>query len=297
MNNSQILGKITEAKSVYDYSSYPNSNNLLSATGLNSIREIVRILRGTELFKTEISQIKKSQWYDGQRDSKNISQNENNAIINLYRALDVGERLFSDLIDKYAIKEDHTINIYLPKKYTFGDLQNLSNDFKKAIEIPSTEVGGTAEVASAHPGSIWFEVIIGSSAAVALIGRIVSVATKANIEIQKGKILSQYARELELKNDVLDNMLDKQKKVINKIVEDNAHETIDSLGGESDTQSLNRMKLAIESMIKILQKGIKVLPSAKEDEIVKNLFPTYQDDNNLLQEEIMKLSSPNESDG
>jgi len=200
-----------------------------------------------------------------------------------------------DIIQKGNRNLSNIINVIIPSPFSFGDLQNISNEFKKAIEIPAAEVGGTVEVRSAQPGSVLLEVLLGTSAAVVIIGRIVKIATKANIEIKKAKIFNNYAENIKINNEMQQGIVDAQKIMIDKILSEGAVDIEKGLDLDEDIQRVGRLKHAIETMSKLMSRGVKILPSPKESPEIKELFASQEEDSNLLFEvEMKELEAPNE---
>jgi len=295
MSLVEVYELIQESINSYVYKSTTDDYQRYSATGLKSIRRIIKNLEEADLFKEVVRSLKSQSWFKGGANISIITSEENTSIVKLLDSLVDGGNIVLDIIQKGNRNLSNIINVIIPSPFSFGDLQNISNEFKKAIEIPAAEVGGTVEVRSAQPGSVLLEVLLGTSAAVVIIGRIVKIATKANIEIKKAKIFNNYAENIKINNEMQQGIVDAQKIMIDKILSEGAVDIEKGLDLDEDIQRVGRLKHAIETMSKLMSRGVKILPSPKESPEIKELFASQEEDSNLLFEvEMKELEAPNE---
>jgi hypothetical protein len=198
MNPLEIVNQLEIARSLFNYESKAHSNyQNYSVSGLTNLRKSVKVLDKTNLFQDKINRLKNSSWYSGFENQTDISSSENTAINYFINFIETASQGINEYINlKSTTDEEFVLNIYLPSQYTFSDFESLSSDLKKGIELPCLDIGGSSRIISAEPGSIWLVVAFTTSAAIALIGKIIKIATRANIEIQKGKIFANYAQSL-----------------------------------------------------------------------------------------------------
>ncbi|WP_108247309.1 hypothetical protein [Muricauda brasiliensis] len=297
MNSVEIIKQLEIAKNLFTFESKAHSDyTKYSVSGLTNLRKSVKELDKTKLFQNQIDRLKNSSWFSGFEDQLNISSTENSQITQFIDFIRTASQGINEYINlKSETNEEFVLNIYLPNQYTFSDFESLSKDLKKAIELPALDVGGSSRIISAEPGSIWLIVAFTTSAAISIIGKIIRIATKANIEIQKGKIFANYAKSLKLSNEMNQTILEAQKKLIDEIIEKEIEEAKKDIDTSNDITKVGRLKLAVTTISELLRKEIKFLPSPKMGaEIVEN-FPD-EEKSSLLEKEIIKLISPNQTE-
>jgi len=294
MNSGKIIKQLEIAKSLFTYESKVHSDfTKYSASGLTNLRNSLKELDKTNLFQNQIKGLKSLSWFSGFEDQKNVSNSENTQITNFISFIKIASQGINEYIDLNSkSNEGFILNIYLPSQYTFSEFESLSNDLKKGIELPALDVGGSSTIISAEPGSIWLVVAFTTSAAISIVGKIIRIATKANIEIQKGKIFANYAKSLKLSNEMNQTILEAQKKLIDEIIEKEIEEAKKDIDTSDDITKVGRLKLAVTTISELLRKEIKFLPSPKmASDIVEN-FPD-EENSSLIEKEMIKLISPN----
>lgn len=293
MNSTEIKEQIEKVFKLLTYQSKAFSDyERYSASGLTNLRKAIVELEKTKLFQERVEVLKSSTWYPDFADQMSISKTENNQISSFINFISVASQGIKEYIQLTShTTDEYVLHIYLPNRYSFSDLESLSNDLKKCIELPALDVGGSATIISAQPGSIWLVVAFATSAAVTIIGKIVSIATKANIEIQKGKIFANYAQNLNLSNEMTKTILDAQKKLIEEIIAKEIDEAKKDLDVTTDITKVERLKLAVTKMSELLRKDIKFLPAPKMELSIMDSFPK-SDEIDSVEKELKKLASP-----
>lgn len=187
------------------------------------------------------------------------------------------------------LPEEDTIHVKLPELNTIDDLTDILKDLKRAVEIPSLEVGGQAKIVSFERGSIWIQIFVGATIAVRLIGKLVKIATDANIELKKGQVFGQYINNLKLKNEVLEMIKKAQEEQLKSLIQQGASEIDDSEFDDTNNERVERLKLAIRSMSDLLNKGAEFLPSSKSSDEIKNIFPDTSEEIKMIEENVKSL--------
>tara|TARA_A100000171_G_C2098934_1_gene128610 strand:- start:143 stop:1048 length:906 start_codon:yes stop_codon:yes gene_type:complete len=295
MNSLEIIKQLEIAKNLFNYDSKVHSDyKKYSVSGLTNLRKAIKEIDKTNLFQEKIQSLKNSSWFSGFEDQTDIVNFENKEIADFISFIQTASQGVIEYINlKSKIDEDFILNIYLPNQYSFSDFESLSNDLKKGIELPSLDVGGSSKIVSAEPGSIWLVVAFTTSAAIAIVGKIIKIATKANIEIQKGKIFANYAQSLKLSNEMNQTILEAQKKLVDEIIDKEIEEAKKDLDTSDDITKVNRLKLAVKTISELLRREIKFLPSHKMGIDVMENFPD-EENSSLIEKEIIKLISPNQ---
>lgn len=295
MNSLGIVKQLEIAKNLFTYASKAQSDyTKYSVSGLTNLRKAIKELDKTNLFQGKIRRLKNSSWFSGYEDQTIIVNTENTEITNFISFIKTASEGIKEYINfKSKTDEEFILNIYLPNQYTFSDFESLSNDLKKGIELPSLDVGGSSKIVSAEPGSIWLVVAFTTSAAIAIVGKIIKIATRANIEIQKGKIFANYAQSLKLSNEMNQTILDAQKKLIDEIIDKEIEEAKKDLDTSDDITKVNRLKLAVKTISELLRREIKFLPSPKLGVDIMENFPD-EENSDLIEKEMIKLLTPNQ---
>jgi hypothetical protein len=295
MNSIEIIKQLEIAKSLFTFESKAHKDYTnYSVSGLTNLRKSIKELDKTKLFKNRINTLKNSSWFSGFEDQTDISSKENSQITQFIDFTKTASQGINEYISlKSEINEEFVLNIYLPNQYTFSDFESLSNDLKKGIELPSLDVGGSSKIVSAEPGSIWLVVAFTTSAAIGIVGKIIKIATKANIEIQKGKIFANYAQSLKLSNEMNQTILEAQKKLVDEIIDKEIEEAKKDIDTSDDITKVSRLKLAVKTISELLRREIKFLPSPKMGIDIMENFPD-EENSSLLEKEMIKLLSPNQ---
>lgn len=295
MNSLEIIKQFEIAKSLFTYTSKAQSDYAnYSVSGLTNLRKSINELDKTNLFQDKILRLKHSSWFSGFEDQTIIINTENTTINNFISFIQTASLGISEYVNlKSKTDEDFVLNIYLPSQYTFSDFESLSNDLKKGIELPSLDVGGSSKIISAEPGSIWLVVAFTTSAAITMVGKIIKIATKANIEIQKGKIFANYAQSLKLSNEMNQTILEAQKKLVNEIIDKEIEEAKKDIDTSDDITKVSRLKLAVKTISELLRREIKFLPSPKMGIGIVENFPD-EENSSLIEKEMIKLLSQNQ---
>ena len=294
MNSLEIIKQLEIAKSLFTYDSKMQKSYDYSVSGLTNLRKAINEIEKTNLFQDNIQVLKKSNWFSGFEDQTDIERFEDTKIKNFISFIQTASQGVKEFINlKSKIDEDFILNIYLPNQYSFSDFESLSNDLKKGIELPAIDVGGSSKIVSAEPGSIWLVVAFTTSAAIAIVGKIIKIATKANIEIQKGKIFANYAQSLKLSNEMNQTILEAQKKLVDEIIDKEIEGAKKGIDTSDDITKVNRLKLAVKTISELLRREIKFLPSPKMGIDIMENFPD-EENSSLIEKEIIKLISSNQ---
>lgn len=262
-------------------------------TNLESFRQSINKLSSISIFRSEINKIKATKLYNDSRDVLYIGSEEDDIIsttsAQLFNQIN-GVILFINEMTKD--EEEHLIYIKLPEFSSIDDfILNLS-EVKKAVEIPSLEIGGEAKILNCEPGSIWITILLGSALAVKLIGKLVKIATDANLEIQKAKIFKNYAEGLKLNNEFLNQLKSSHEELLKSLIQEGAQNISDTEFDAPDNERVGRMKLAIKSISNLLTKGAQFLPSFKSSEEIKELYPKPEEETQAIENNVKSLIKP-----
>jgi len=261
-------------------------------TDLIKLREQITILENLEFLTPEIDALKKTSLFGSYSDEQYFSSREDSIISININKIKIGI--------EYLLRYDNQIEtpqngllIKLPEIQTFDDFAKISNELKKAVEIPVIDqnTGGYVKIGTAESGSIWLIISVGTITAVNLIGAICWSAAVIRKKKAEAKIFEEHARTLGLKNESLQTVIDAQKIQLKNIIEAEAEEIAKEHYNVNDPEVINRLKLSLNTVNDLIDRGTKILPSSDNKETLKS-FPDYSN-LNLIESGIKKLQNEN----
>lgn len=265
-------------------------SSLYRFTNLEEFRKSIQNLSDISFLMPELKKVKATSLYRDNRDELMVSNKENNIIEDSSTLISnqiVGVVKFIDELTKDD--QEHLIYIRLPEFSSIDEFISTLSEVKKAVEIPSLEIGGEAKILNCESGSIWVTILLGSLVSVRLIGKLVKIATDANLEIQKANIFKNYAGNLKLQNDILEQFKEAQDELLKNLIGKGAKEISDNEFQDKDNERIERLKLAIKSISSLLEKGAKFLPSFKSSDEIKQLYPKPEDEIDMIEQNVKSL--------
>ncbi|WP_129020028.1 hypothetical protein [Edaphocola flava] len=265
-----ILGKL-DWKTEQLHGSPPS----LKFSGLSNLRILVNEVDSLGLFDTIVDVIKQSAIFTSSNDQMNIQQSEGNTLIYNLNQLKLLLANFLNLLLKTVPEESvDSINIKLPPVNDFDELSKVSRDIHIALSqiVYNEEVGGHTKIVSVENGSIWLNVLIGTTA-VSIIASVVWSAAVIYKKIQEGRLLEQQIKSLKVKNESLDDILKAQKAQTEIMIQAEAeHIQTENFSGNVP-ENIERIKNSISIFANLIEKGAEIHPALVAPENVSNLFP------------------------
>lgn len=259
---------------LYIISEYDYNIGKSVAKNLNQLRNTIINLEGIEIIENEINNLMQTSIFKTRKNEEEISFSEDTYIKENINIIQNGFTLLKRMYEDLQF-DDNDLYIKLPDIENFDDLGKLSSDLKKAIEIPVNEQGeGSIKVKSAEPGSIWLLVSLGALGAIKLVGAICWAAAVIRKRNAEAKIYEQHTRTLGLKNDMMEIFVNAQKEQLKNILESEAEQIINNHYSLNNPEVLERLKLSINTVADLIDRGAKLLPASDNGDIDK-LFPNY----------------------
>lgn len=293
MNNREIynLAKENLDKLAFSYNYNSGLVNPYEVGGLNKLRYAILQFEKIPFLKQSIDELKNGFLFKSASDKLELNAANHTTIENFVNQLRIGLEFFIQQFESnYSIESETTLAIKLPPIKTFGDLEKVANDFKKAIEIPllDSNIESELDIKTAEPGSIWLMVGVGTTLAINLIGGIAWAAVVVKRKNAEADIFVQHARTLELKNEHIDLYVQAQKTQLENLLQNEAEAIASKHYSNQDPETIERLKLSISTVSNLIEKGAKILPNSKSDDI-KQLFPEYSK-LSLIESAIKKIS-------
>lgn len=254
------------------------SSGYISLEKLIEFREAINEIHSLNLFEQTLK-IKDSFIFRDFEDSMFVTTNAWDQVKYEISSLKYSIDYVIKSIDKTNIKEnENTIAIKLPQVIDFSDFTSVLNELKKAISVPISEeeIGGKVEIKGVENGSIWMYIALGTPSALALIAGLAWAATVIYKKLQEGRAFNEYVKNLQLKNDQAEAFVEAQKAQVLLLVTEQAKLVEKENFSNSDAERLERLKLSINTMSELIDKGFEIHPSLVAPESVTNLFPDFK---------------------
>jgi hypothetical protein len=257
----------------FDHSS-PDIDNI------NKFKEFLEKIEEVEIYKKEIEFLKKSSLYKTTSDTLEMEKKVAHDILKTSKYLiDSASSLklvFNKLLPE---SNEQSISIKLPEPADFEALNKTMTILHKSISqiIVNDTIKGSTKINNWEHGSFWIELILGTQAAVGLVASVAWSAAVISKKFNENKILEQTVRAMELKNDSLEDILEKQKIMTTSLIENEAQAILDNNFANNDFEQLERLKSSIKTFATLIQNGAEIHPSLIAQEKVQNLFPNFKD--------------------
>jgi len=278
-----------------EYISGENGGKPYKISNIHNLKKAIEILSKIDFLESYTQDlIKNSGLFSTFKDEDSFTSQQEGVISKNVDSLKIGIAFLLNYFDKTTAEEKDIdgISVKLPELNSFDELSKISNELKKAIELPINDAGienGKTELISAERGSIWLNIALGTVAAVKLVASITWAATFIRKKRAEAKIFEEHAKTLELKNDALDSIVEAQKQQLKNILQAEAQAIISEQYNHNDPETLKRLELSINTTADLIDRGVKILPTT-ENESIKELFPDYKNPN-LIQSAIKQIKN------
>lgn len=242
-------------------------------------RKAVENISETGLFINEINHLRNTLLFTSSQGNVKIVNNESRPVIDLIDRLLILVNGFLESLKEVIPQElPESISIKLPNVKDFDSLSKAAADFHKVLSqtILSEEIGGKIEIKNVENGSIWLDVFLGTSAAISLVGGLTWSAAVVYKKLQEGRILEKQVKALDIKNASLKEIQEKQKELLNQVIEVEANHLHSENFSSKDHEQVERLKHSIRLLAELLDKGAEVHPALQAPEQVSNLYPDFK---------------------
>lgn len=275
----------------------PSSTNpLYQITNLKELRDVINELFSLNLFTDTVNLLLDSAIYTTSNDSIRIQSTENLTItsqLNLLKILI--ENFNKTLMNSVPEESTDSINIKLPPINDFDELSKVSREIHIGLTqvIFNDEVEGQTRIMSVENGSIWLNVLVGTTA-VTVIASLVWSAAVIYKKIQEGKLLEEQIRGLKVKNESLEDILKAQKAETSLMIQAEAEHVNSEHFKINAPENIEKIKNSISIFAELIGKGAEIQPALVAPENVSNLFP---DPTNLigLESKIKRIAISNQN--
>lgn len=247
---------------------------------IQSFKEAIPFLQNIPIFQKEIQDILAAELYSTSHDSLTFGTTTRayNVYADAMKIINKASLLLDLSNEIYPPLSENTISIKLPETSDMRALYHYIKSFEQAFSILLTDdaINSTISIENWEHGSFWINLYAGSALAIGVIsGTVWASAVIAN-KYQEVKIHEQYVRSLNIKNESLEDLLQAQKELTDDLINMETRAIIDKhLGGSTDQEKFERVKLAIKTIAELINQGAEINPALDAPENVQNLFPDF----------------------
>jgi hypothetical protein len=180
--------------------------------------------------------------------------------------------------DKLIDVKENTIDVKLVKIADLEELEKTANLLKRSFSIPIYELDAKVEVSSLENGSAWIilGIVGGTGAAIRLCANLIWAAAVIHKKQEDAKNNAEYLKSSNIDLIIIDQVNEQITRNIEYAKEGEALSMHDDYFPESDSESIQRLKTAIESIGTLIEKGVEFYPSVQASEEIKSLFPDFK---------------------
>jgi hypothetical protein len=274
-------------------SSSSTGTTLYEISNLKEIRTIISNLDSMNLFETITQNLLNSAIFTTSNDSIRVQSSENSQIVSQLNLLKNLIENFAEVLKSTVPEETaDSINIKLPSINDFDELSKVSREIHIGLTqvIFNDEIEGQTRIISVENGSIWLNVLVGTTA-VTVIASLVWSAAVIYKKIQEGKLLEEQVRGLKVKNESLEDILKAQKAETSLMIQAEAEHVNSEHFKINAPENIEKIKNSISIFAELIGKGAEIHPALVAPENVSNLFP---DPSKLigLESKIKRLTNP-----
>lgn len=173
--------------------------------------------------------------------------------------------------------EENTIDVKFIKIDDLDELEKVAGLLKRSFAIPAYELDGKITVENLEKGSIWIilGVISASSILMKMCANLIWAAVVVNNRYEETKITQEHVRTIKLKNDLIEAIVEHQKQHLDSFKESEATAIANEFIPNPTPEKIQQLKMSIESISLLIDKGAQFYPSIKAPEEVKQLFPDF----------------------
>ncbi|MDA3897485.1 MAG: hypothetical protein PF482_15220, partial [Desulfobacteraceae bacterium] len=256
-----------------------NSENIIIGNIL-AFKSFINDISVLPFFENEIKFITNSKLYSTSQSTFTIRNDIGYSIYKTAEYLNNASEALSKVLEVMNPNiEENSIFILLPCTNDFKALVNNLTAFEKSINqvISNDTIKGQLRIKRWESGSFWVELMLGSQAAVSLIAAIAWSATVISKKYKESQLIEQHVRSLEIKNESLQDLLEKQKEVNSLLIQNEVKNIqVKHFGSNEDNENFERLRLTTKTFAELIQKGSEVHPALNAPEEVQNVFPNFK---------------------
>jgi hypothetical protein len=250
------------------------SSDVYRYFGLIEYREAVKRLAMAPAFDGITKELLEFSIFATALDSYDLGSSESDSFDTRTKLLQMAARgLLLAITHQLAKQEPDSLTIKLPESLNLRTVVDDLNTIEKALSqvVLDPSLDGRVDVVTWEPGSLWIEIFLGTSAATVVAGSIAWAAAVISKKRNESRIIEQHVESLQLKNEMLRNLCDAHKEMLDLQIESESKAILKET--RPDPERLARIQYAIKEFSTLIDRGAEVHPALNAPESVKNLFP------------------------
>jgi hypothetical protein len=273
---------------------------LVNISNINKFKKFFSGIYTIPIFSEQVQFLKNTALFATSLDGLEVRRDEGETISQVaFYLTNASQALLKVLNVMLTAQEENTVSILLPNPSNFRSVIEFLDEFEKAISqvIVNKTIQGNLKIKSWESGSFWVEVFLGAQAAVFLVAGIAWSAAVISKKNAEAALIEQHVRSLEIKNESLSDILEKQKIATSLLLENETKQLlVKHFNKESDPEMTERLKYAIKTFAELIQKGAEIHPALNAPEQVSNLFPDFKNLDSIISQ-VKQIESGKKADG
>lgn len=183
-----------------------------------------------------------------------------------------------DLLSQYLPKEDpNSINVKFENTNELKEVSQLINTLDKALNqlLNIPDINGKAELINVQPGSIWFNIAVGTSVAIPVIAGAVWSSVVIYKKVKEVELVQKSIEAFDVHIDAMNAIKEGLENQVSALCETEARQLLEGNNINFDPETLNRVKHTIKMFSELIKNGVEIHHPLAAPEDVKNLFPDY----------------------
>lgn len=236
------------------------------------------------MFNDFSSMILEDPYFANEKDTFHIPYDTYQKIQSKYNHFMVQVNTIISFFDSVGFSENESgFDVKMPTTEDFDEFSKNVELFNKALnQCPFLCVENEKiKLKKTDIGSIWFEFFIiatGSSIILANLAKIVDKCLKIISHYKTIKLQEELYQKAKLGTEQMQNIVDCNKKVMDVLTDECIKELKEEIPNiEIKDDGTERIRYTLDSLVKLMDKGMEIYASIDASQEVKDLFPTSDD--------------------
>lgn len=257
---------------------YRLGDTIFQLKNSKDLQKAISAIDKLDLFKERIEKIKTYPLYTHSKNSLFFSKNEIDELYDEMAHLKEECTNLSNALSKLIAKENpNLISIKIPSPQNFADLEKTITALNKIFSqtLFADEIKGGVQIANFDNGTYWIDVVaIGGVAK--FIGALAWSGAVAYKKLQEGRLVQEKVKELKIKNEAFQEIIEKSKEAVNQEAQREADFLYKTFYKGDDNEQIGRIKLAIKELAELYSQGAEIHPALEAPDEIKNEFPDFK---------------------
>jgi len=167
------------------------------------------------------------------------------------------------------------VSFRLPDEQDLDNIASTMRELQTVLSqaIVNPAIDGDARVVSFDRGSNWIDIIVGSAAAVTVIGQLLRLITSFQMKQVEIAGKREVVRNLALQNDFVQAAERTLEQELATYLDDGVKQIATTAGVKDDNEYRERLKFSIKTLSELITRGLEVHPSLTAPAEVQEVFP------------------------